>query len=308
MNILVTGGAGYIGSVLCEELLNRGHDVTVIDKLIYNNHNLAHLCRNPHFKFIYKDVLDIESKEWYNTSYDVIIPLAAIVGAPACDKQKMISQEVNEYTIKDMIQHRISDGQKFIYLNTNSGYGTKSGEAYCDEETPLEPISYYGQYKVAAEKYVRQFSNVVVLRLATVFGVSPRMRTDLLVNEFIHKIIKEKSLVVYEPDVKRNFVYIGDVAKCIADMAENDAVGVYNFGNDDLNMSKRELVECLSKHFDFEVFYGEKGFDPDKRNYIVSNQKIKWGVGIRADTSIDDVIYEFKNYYTMMNKFQYGNV
>ena len=308
--VLVTGGAGYIGSVLCEHLLNGGYDVTVLDNVLYGTHSLFQFCGNPRFHFEYGDARDATLVERLLREADVIIPLAAIVGAPACDRDPDMARTVNLDAIR-LIDRLRSKAQLLVYLNTNSGYGTRSGEVYCTEETPLEPISVYGTTKVEAEQAVRSSPNAVVFRLATVFGTSPRMRLDLLVNHFVYAAVTDGYLVIFEKDFKRNFVHIRDVADAILyaiDHAPGMVGNVYNLGLDSANLSKAELVAKIQEHIPrFYVHFAEVGSDPDKRNYIVSNRRLR-EAGFEARRSIDEAVPELMTAYRMFGRGLFKNV
>jgi nucleoside-diphosphate-sugar epimerase len=308
--VLVTGGAGYIGSVLCDHLLQRGHTVTVLDNVMYGTHSLLQFCASPRFSFELGDARDERLVGRLVDNADVIIPLAAIVGAPACDRDPRLAETVNRDAV--LLADRLrTKGQLLIYLNTNSGYGTSSGEMYCTEDTPLEPISVYGTTKVDAERAVRASENVIVFRLATVFGTSPRMRLDLLVNHFVYAAVTDRYLVIFEKDFKRNFVHIRDVADAVLyaiDHPDTMAGNVYNLGLDSANLSKAELAEKIQQHVpNFYVHYAEVGSDPDKRNYIVSNQRLR-DAGFEASRSIDAAIPELIGGYKMLGRGLFKNV
>src|SRR5499433_3398183 len=276
--VLVTGAAGYLGSVLCEHLLKAGYRVTAVDNLFYQQNTLVHLCADPRFEFFFGDVRDERFIKGLVSKPDVLIPLAAIVGAPGCDRDPSLARSVNLEAIR-LLNRLRSPGQLVVYPTTNSGYGTKSGDVSCTEETPLEPISLYGQTKTEAEARLLESPNTICLRLATVFGMSPRMRLDLLVNHFVYTAVKEGYLVIFEKDFKRNFVHIRDVADCML-----HAIGhagkmtgkAYNLGLDSANLSKEELALKV-KHYvpNFYVHFAPIGQDPDKRNYIVSSRRLR---------------------------------
>ena len=211
--ILVTGGSGYLGSILCERFLAENYQVTVLDNLMYGQTSLLHLCANPRFNFVLGDVRDHAVMQRLISAADIIVPLAAIVGAPACDRDPYMATSVNFDAVK-LINSLRSENQLVVYPTTNSGYGTKSGDVFCTEESALEPISLYGKTKVQAEETLLASKNTISLRLATVFGVSPRMRLDLLVNDFVYAAFKQKYLVIFEKHFKRNYVHIRDVADC----------------------------------------------------------------------------------------------
>lgn len=309
-NILITGGAGYLGSILSEHLLDHGCRVTVLDKLIYGEQNLFHLCSNLNFEFVFGDVRNEKLIASLISSTDVIIPLAAIVGAPGCDLDPLTATSVNLDAIR-MINRLRSPSQLIIYPTSNSGYGTQSGEVFCTEETPLEPISLYGRTKCSAEAAVLDSPNSITLRLATVFGMSPRMRMDLLVNHFVYAALSDRYLVIFEKNFKRNYIHIRDVADCFIHCIENSAAMVgrpYNAGLDNANLSKEELALKIQEHVsDFYVHFSEIGSDPDKRNYIVSNQRLR-EAGFEARRGLDDGIRELIKGYRMLGRLPRKNI
>ena len=311
LRVLVTGGAGYIGSILSEHLLDQGYQVTVLDSLIYSPQGTEfHLCANPDFDFIFGDVRDEKILKNAVDKADVIIPLAAIVGAPACDRDVLMSSSVNFDAVK-LINKLRSKDQLVIYPTTNSGYGTKSGSVHCTEETPLEPISLYGQTKVDAEMDVLATPNSITLRLATVFGMSPRMRLDLLVNAFVYAAVKDGYLTIFEKDFKRNFVHVRDVADVFIHCIKNSKSMLgrpYNVGLDSANLSKEELALRIKEYVPgFYLHFAEFGTDPDKRNYIVSSQRLR-EAGFEARRSLEDGIKELLKGYRMLKRMAYGNV
>jgi nucleoside-diphosphate-sugar epimerase len=279
MKILITGGAGYLGSVIVERLLNVGHEVIVLDKLLFNQTSLLHYTSWPKFKFIYGDVRNEALLEKLCNEVDAIIPLAAIVGFPACAADPKLAREINFNQIVNIVKFTNGKDKKILYPNTNSGYGIGEGQTECTEESPLNPISVYGQTKCEAENFLRNSTNAITFRLATVFGISPRMRTDLLVNDFVYKAITDKYIVIFEKKFKRNFIHIEDVASAFLFMLEHyeEYKGeVFNVGLSDANLSKQELLEKIQGHVkDFAVVYDDYYEDPDKRDYIVSNAKIE---------------------------------
>lgn len=309
-NVLITGGAGYLGSVLTEHLLNKGYRVTVIDNLLYGEQNLFHFCANSDFDFVCGDARDEAEVRKLVSAADVIIPLAAIVGAPACDRDPLMATSVNLDAIR-MINRLRSPSQLVIYPTTNSGYGTRSGDVFCTEETPLEPISLYGQTKSDAEALVLDSQNSITLRLATVFGTSPRMRMDLLVNHFVYAALTDRYIVIFEKDFKRNYVHIRDVADCFIHCIENaDRMTgrPYNVGLDNANLSKEELALKIKEHLpEFLVQFSEIGTDPDKRNYIVSNQRLR-EAGFEARRSLDDGIRELIKGYRLLGRAPRKNI
>lgn len=310
MNVLVTGGAGYLGSILCEHLLDRGHRVTVLDNFLFGQQSLFHLCANPNFQIVRGDARDMTAVDKLLPSADVIIPLAAFVGAPMCDRDPITATAINFEAIRDLNRRR-SPQQLMIYPTTNSGYGTKSGATFCTEETPLEPISVYGQTKCDAEADVLGSPNSITLRLATVFGCSPRMRIDLLVNHFVYAAVTDGYIVIFEKDFKRNYVHIRDVADCFLHCIDNSTAMIgrpYNVGLDAANLSKEELAMKVKQHVPrFYIHFSEVGSDPDKRNYIVSNQRLR-EAGFEAKRGLDEGIAELVKAYGMLKKTQLGNV
>lgn len=303
MKVLVTGGAGYLGSVIVERLLKMDYKVVVLDKLIFNQTSLLQYTSNPNFKFIYGDVRNESLLEKLCKEADVIIPLAAIVGFPACSADPKLAKEVNFNQIVNIVKFTTGKGKKILYPNTNSGYGIGEGQTECTEESPLNPISIYGQTKCEAENFLRTSTDAIVFRLATVFGVSPRMRTDLLVNDFTYKAITDKYIVVFEKSFKRNFIHIEDVANAFIFMLENydEYKGeVFNVGLSDANLSKQELLEKIQEHVkDFAISYNDFYEDPDKRNYIVSNEKIE-ATGWKPEWDLDRGIKQLIQGYQMI--------
>jgi len=314
MKVLITGGAGYIGSVLSETLLNNGYVVTVLDKLIFNQLTPINFASNPNFNFIYGDVLDDDLLKSLVVQADIIIPLAAIVGFPACKANPMLAEQVNYIQIKNIVDWIKGTDKKVLYPNTNSGYGLGQGDIYCNEESPLTPISVYGETKVNAEKYIQNNSDGICFRLATVFGTSPRMRTDLLVNDFVYKAITDKYIVVFEKTFKRNFIHVKDVASVFLFMIENYNTykgEVFNVGLSDANLSKEELLNKIKTYVeDLVVVYSDYYEDPDKRNYIVSNVKVEntgWNPEHSIDFGIEELIRGYKVIVPLLgNQFRNG--
>jgi nucleoside-diphosphate-sugar epimerase len=309
-HVLVTGGAGYLGSVLCERLLAAGCRVTTVDNLMYQQRSLFHLCGNPNFDFVFGDVRDKELMGRLVKAADVLVPLAAVVGAPACERDPGLARSVNLEAVRLLNGLRSAD-QLVVYPTTNSGYGTQTGNLFCTEDTPLEPISLYGQTKTQAETELLQAPNVITLRLATVFGMSSRMRLDLLVNHFVYAAVTEGYLVIFEKDFKRNYIHIRDVADCFVHCIENcKAMGgrPYNAGLDAANLSKGELALKIKEYVpNFYVHFAPVGSDPDKRNYIVSNQRLRQ-TGFEARRSLDDGIRELLVGYQMVGRDRFKNV
>jgi nucleoside-diphosphate-sugar epimerase len=301
MKILITGGAGYLGSVIVGKMLEEGYEVVVLDKLLFNQTSLLQYTSNPKFKFIYGDVRNESILEKLCKEVDVIIPLAAIVGFPACAADPQLAKDVNFKQIINIV--RFGKDKKILYPNTNSGYGIAEGQTECTEESPLTPISVYGQTKCDAENFLRTSTDAIVFRLATVFGVSPRMRTDLLVNDFTYKAITDKYIVVFEKNFKRNFIHVEDVASAFLFMLKNYDTykgEVFNVGLSSANLNKQELLEKIQTHVkDFAISYNDYYEDPDKRDYIVSNAKIE-ATGWYPEWDLDRGIKQLIQGYQMI--------
>ncbi|MBI2124599.1 SDR family oxidoreductase [Candidatus Pacearchaeota archaeon] len=308
--VLITGGAGYLGSVLTGHLLKRGYSVACMDNLLYKQGSLRGYMKNPNFSFFLRDAREKEFVRRNIPDFDVIIPLAAIVGMPACDKNPESAKEINRDAII-MLDGLRSSKQKIIFPTTNSGYGTKTGDVFCTEETPLEPISLYGKTKCEAEKYLLESGKgAITLRLATVFGMSPRMRTDLLVNDFVLRALCEGEIKIYEPHFKRNFAHIQDIARCFVHCIENygQMVGrCYNVGLDSANISKLELAGKVKEHVpEFKISEDKDQQDPDKRNYVVSNKRLR-KAGFECLHSLDKGIEELIGGYNQLIKSAHYN-
>lgn len=310
LNVLVTGAAGYLGSILCEHLLCAGHKVTALDNLLYAQESLLHLCAHQDFSFTRGDVRDEATVRALVRSADAIIPLAAIVGAPACDRDPRMAVSVNVESV-ELLNKLRSTAQLVVYPTTNSGYGAKTGDVYCTEETPLEPITLYGRTKCTAESIFLNSENSITLRLATVFGTSPRMRLDLLVNHFVYAAATDGYIVIFEKDFKRNYVHIRDVAECFCyclTNAEKMKGRPYNVGLDAANLSKEQLAYRVREYVPhFYVHFSEVGSDPDKRNYIVSNQRLR-EAGYEAKRSIDSGIVELLKGYRLLRRSPFKNI
>lgn len=307
--VAVTGAGGYIGSVLCDKLLASGYKVHGMDDLSIGDVNLFHLAANPNFKFSRGDARDKDAVKSLIKDADIIIPLAALVGAPLCARDPERAESTNFGAIRLMNELRSND-QLVVYPNSNSGYGTQTGESFCTEETPLEPISVYGVTKVNAENLLLDSPNVVTLRLATVFGTSPRMRTDLLVNNFTHLAVTDGYVVIYQKDFKRNYVHVRDVADCFLHVIENSTSMLgrpFNLGLDSANLSKAELAELIKIQVpNFYIHYAEVGEDPDKRNYIVSNERLRQA-GFEAKRDLESGIAELIKAYKMIGPGRFAN-
>lgn len=309
-DILVTGGAGYIGSVLVPMLLEKGHSVTVLDSFLYRQSSLLGCCGNDAFEVINGDCRDADTVKRALDGKDFVFPLAALVGFPLCDKDKTAATTTNLEAIETLLSLR-SPGQKIIFPCTNSGYGLGQGDSMCTEESPFTPISLYGTTKVAAEKAVIEAGDSLAFRFATLFGASPRMRTDLLVNDFVYRAVFDRSVVVYEGDFMRNYLHVKDAANAFIfamDNFESMKGERYNCGLSDANLSKLELCAVIKKHLPFfNYIEASVGTDPDKRNYLVSNEKLE-AKGYRPLYSIDDGVKELIKVYTMIKNTVYGNV
>jgi nucleoside-diphosphate-sugar epimerase len=309
--VLVTGGLGYLGSILCEQLLDAGYRVQAVDNLMYGvgQQGLFHLCARPAFDFVQGDVRDEAFMAGRVREADIIIHLAAIVGAKACDRDPLLATGVNFDSVRVLDQLR-SPRQLVIYPNTNSGYGITSGESYCTEDSPLKPISLYGRTKVDAEQLLLEKPNTIALRLATVFGMSPRLRLDLLVNHFVHAAYTDGYLVIFEKDFKRNFVHIRDVADCMIHCIKHGARmqgRPYNVGLDSANLSKGELARKVQEYVPkFYIHFAPIGQDPDKRNYIVSSRRLR-EAGFTPRRTLDEGIKELLKGYAMRGRQLFHN-
>lgn len=308
--ILVTGGCGYIGSTLVPELLKKGYSVTVLDNLMFNEPSLNHVCHHEKLTLINGDVRNRHDIEPLLKKSDIIIPLAAYVGAPLCDKDPSGADSVNKEAIKMMLEI-ISNEQRIIMPTTNSAYGSGNDENYCDESSELKPISKYAIDKVEVEKDLMQRENSISLRLATVFGVSPRMRLDLLVNDFTYRAFTDRFLVLFESQFKRNYIHVRDVSlafnHCIKNFETMNGE-IYNVGLSNANLSKWELCMKIKKFVpNFYFTEAEIGEDKDKRNYIVSNKKIQQ-TGYCPEKTIEDGIVELLKGFEMIKNSRFGNV
>lgn len=306
----MTGAAGYIGSVLVPELLQKGYKIVALDNFMYNQVSLLDCCYDRNLTIIRGDARDKNLISNCLKEVDTILPLACLTGAPLCSKDPVGARTTNLDAVKMLLELRGKD-QAVIFPTTNSGYGIGEKGKYCTEETPLRPISLYGQLKVEAEKALLDAGNCITLRLATVFGISPRMRLDLLVNDFVYRAVNDRFLVLFEAHFKRNYIHIRDVARVFIHCLENfDKMKnePYNVGLSDTNLSKWELCEEIKKQVsEFYFTEAEVGEDPDKRDYIVSNAKIE-STGFRPEFSFQDGIAELIKGYQVIRKNQYSNV
>ena len=310
MNILVTGGAGYIGSILVPALLAKGHLVTVVDNFFYNQSSLLDCCNNPNLTIVRGDARDRNLISIHIKGKDVIIPLACLTGAPICDRFPQEATAINRDAIKMILEVRESH-QNVIYPNTNSGYGVGEQGVHYTEESPLNPISVYGKVKMEAEQAVLAAGNGIVFRLATVCGVSPRMRLDLLVNDFVYRAVTDRFVILFEADFKRNYIHVRDVTAAFIHAMDNFETmknQVYNIGLSEANLSKRELCEEIKKHIpSFYFVEANVGEDPDKRNYIVSNEKIE-KTGFKPAVSLSEAIDELIKGYQVIRRNQFSNI
>ena len=301
-HVLVTGCAGYVGSILTERLLEAGHRVTGLDSLRYGNHSLFHLCARPSFDFVHADARDERILGALVSKADVVVPMAAITGGPACDRNPAQAMSVNRDAIA-LINRLRSAEQLVLFPNTNSAYGAPGRHEPCTEDSPLTPISLYAHSKIEAESLLLDRPNVVAFRLATAFGASPRMRLDLLVNHFTHAAATDGYIVVFEKDFRRNYVHVRDVADAFVHAIEHGVAMAgrpYNLGLDEANCSKGELALRIKEHVPgFFVHFAEIGQDPDKRDYVVSSARLSQA-GFTARRSLDDGIRELLKAYRLL--------
>ena len=309
LKILITGGAGYIGSVLIPKLLNDGFHITCVDNLMYEPTSLMMAVTNKNFELIIGDARDPDLMKPLIDRADIIIPLACMTGAPLCNKDKIAARSVNKDAVV-MCSDLSSQNQLIIYPCTNSGYGIGDEGIYCTEESPLRPISLYGKLKVEAERILLEKGNAITFRLATVFGVSPRPRLDLLVNDFTYRAFFDKTVVLFEADFKRNYLHIEDAADGFRFAIKNPELAgdCFNLGYSEANLSKRELCEEIKKIIpDFVYLVSEIGSDIDKRNYIVSNKKIEQK-GFKAKKSLSYGITELVKALPLLKRTQFSNI
>lgn len=309
-NILVTGGAGYLGSTMVPDLLAAGHRVTVVDNFMFRQASLNHVCHHPGFQVVKGDIRIESVMAPLLAKADVVIPLAALVGAPLCTQDPVGATTINHDAISMMLR-LLSREQRVLMPTTNSAYGTGDENNFCTEESPLRPISLYAKEKVEVEKELMQRENAISFRLATVFGMSPRMRIDLLVNDFTYRAVHDRFVVLFESSFKRNYIHVRDVSRVFQHgLANFDRMKgqIYNVGLSDANVSKRELCERVQKQIPQFVFIDAPvGKDPDQRNYIVSNAKLE-ATGFETSMSLDAGITELIKGFTMIKNNLYGNV
>lgn len=308
MNVLVTGGAGYVGSTLLPLLLKDGHKVRVLDNLMFGGASLLPYFKDPNFEFIRGDMRNVEDVRQALKGQDTVIHLAAIVGYPACRKEPSLAEEVNIGGTDNLINELAKD-QLVIFASTGSNYGSVDG--ICTEETPLNPLSLYGQTKTIAERRLLENCNAIVYRFATGFGVSPRLRLDLLINDFVHKALTEGYLVVYEKHFQRTFIHVRDMGRAFVfalGHADKMAGHAYNVGSEDMNLSKQDICEQIKQKINCHVHYADVGEDMDKRNYVVSYEKINklgYDTSITVDEGIDELVRALQ---VVQIKTQYANV
>jgi len=309
-NILITGGAGYLGSTMVPDLLSAGHNVTVLDNFMFNQATLNHNCYHPNFSVVRGDVRIESTMIPLMKKADVIIPLAALVGAPLCTADPVGATTINHDAISLMLR-LLSKEQIVLMPTTNSAYGTGDANNYCNEDSPLRPISQYAIDKVEVEKELMEHANAISFRLATVFGMSPRMRIDLLVNDFTYRAVNDGCVVLFESHFKRNYIHVRDVSRVFQHALNNFEImkgEIFNVGLSDANVSKKELCEHIQKQLPKFLFIEEAvGKDPDQRNYIVSNEKIE-ATGFKPKFSLDHGVRELIKGYTMIKNTRYGNV
>jgi nucleoside-diphosphate-sugar epimerase len=308
--ILITGGAGYIGSILTPLLLSKKFAVTVLDNFMYDQNSLLDCSHYKNFNIIRGDYRDKKTLQNALIGVDYIIHLAALVGAPLCEQNKIGAKTTNLDGVKLLLSLRKSN-QKILFPCTNSGYGIGQKDSFCTEKTPLSPISFYGKTKVKAEKLILDSKNSISFRLATVFGTSPRMRTDLLVNDFVNRAIHDHTVVIFEGHFKRNYIHIRDVANVFLHGINNFQKmknQAYNVGLSAANLSKTELCKKIKNHVkSFHYVESQIGKDPDKRNYIVSNKKIE-DTGFKTKYSLEDGVCELVKTFTILKNKKYSNV
>jgi len=309
-NILITGGAGYLGSVLAPILLQEGFGVTVLDSFIFGQNSLMDCCGQDRFRVIRGDVRNERVLKEALASQDIIIPLAALVGAPLCNLDETGAVSTNQTSIESLCR-LASPSQMILYPTTNSGYGIGEKGKFCTEETPLRPISLYGTTKVKAEEAVLARGNSLTFRLATVFGASPRMRVDLLVNDFVYRAVHDRAVLIFEGHFKRNYIHIRDVARVFLHAIANFSAmkgKPYNVGLEEANLSKLELCAKIKAHLpQFNYVEAPIGEDPDKRDYVVSNQRIL-GTGFKTEWDLDRGIRELIKAFTILRQSKYANV
>ena len=309
LNILVTGGAGYLGSVMVPDLLAMGHNVTVLDNFMFRQNSLNHVCHLRNFSVVKGDIRAESTVAPLLKRADVVIPLAALVGAPLCNQDPVGATTTNRDAIL-LLLRLLSKQQRVLMPTTNSAYGTGDENNLCTEESPLRPISRYAIEKVEIERHLMEHPNAISFRLATVFGMSPRMRIDLLVNDFTYRAVYDRFVVLFESSFKRNYIHVRDVSRVFQHgLAKFESLKgqIYNVGLSDANVSKSELCQRIRAQVpDFVFLEAPVGKDPDQRNYIVSNAKIE-ATGFKPAFSLDAGIAELVKGYTMVKNTLHGN-
>jgi nucleoside-diphosphate-sugar epimerase len=308
-NILITGGAGYIGTTLTPKLLQQGYKVKVFDNLSMGGSGLMSYFSNPNFEFIKADIRDTKALKKAVEGMDAVIHLAAIVGYPACRKDPKTSREINVTGTQNLVKS-LKPKQQLMFASTGSAYGKMIAQ-YCTETTPLRPLSDYGKQKAQAEKIVGQHKNSIIYRFATAFGVSPRLRLDLLINDFAYRAVKEKTIIVYEKEFMRTFIDVKDIARAFIHGLENFSKmrnEVYNVGDESMNFSKEGVAKELLKLTDYYLHFADAGKDIDQRNYIVDYSKIR-STGFRCQVSLKQGLSELiKAMQIIEIKNPYSNV
>ncbi len=310
MKILVTGGAGYIGSILVPRLLREGHEVTVLDNFMYGQTSLLDACALPGFHILRGDVRDERLLRELVAKADAILPLACLTGAPICTRDPMAARAINHDAVKTIADLK-GKNQSLIFPCTNSGYGIGQTGIECNENTPMRPVSLYGRLKVELETHLLNRGDCLTFRFATVFGASPRMRLDLLVNDFTYRAVADRFVVLFEPHFKRNYLHVQDAASAFVHALKNYETmkgKPYNVGLSDANLSKWELCQAIQKHVpEFQFLVSEVGEDPDKRNYIVSNARIE-ATGFQPRVHLDDGLRELLKAFQILRRNQYSNI
>ena len=310
MKILITGGAGYIGSVLVPMLLAEGHKISLIDNFMYGQASLLDCCHYEMLSVIRGDVRDKVLLRQQLQQADAILPLACLTGAPLCDQDPNGAKQINYDAVRFLAEHKSKD-QLLIFPCSNSGYGVGLEDIHCDENTPMRPISEYGRLKVELDHYLLDRGDCITFRFATVFGVSPRMRLDLLVNDFTYRAVVERTLVLFEAHFKRNYLHVRDAARAFLHSLDNYETMVgepYNVGLSEANLSKQELCENIKLQVpEFRYVVSEIGKDPDQRNYIVSNAKIET-TGFHTQVGLERGIQELIKGFQIIRRNQYANV
>jgi nucleoside-diphosphate-sugar epimerase len=310
LNVLVTGGAGYLGSILVPLLLKEGYSVTVLDNFLYQQTSLFDCCHNTSLTIVNGDVRDQRLMDEVVPKADVLLPLACLTGAPICARDPSGAQAINFDAVRHMAELKSRD-QLMVFPSTNSGYGIGQDNIYCDENTPLRPVSLYGRLKVEIESMLLDRGDAVTFRFATLFGVSPRMRLDLLVNDFVHRAVSDGSIVLFEPHFKRNYLHVRDGARAFLHAIANydNLIGrAFNVGLSDANLSKSELCDMIRRHVpNLCVLTADLREDPDKRNYVVSNSRIE-ATGFRTEFGLDAGIAELIKGYNVIRRRAYSNV